>query len=172
MCMKEIDCLFVGPELPEKRSVVGCGIGDSDYRRAALSGRPRRRVAPSPCRLPHSCFQASAVRATDRSAGRLARFLVPVGAEKPRRAKRRRSLRHRFRFGRPVPSCSFRRLPAFVNRRLRHDGAPNLSKISARPPACSGTRSSLRTAGPVRYAQVLPERTTRFPPNGTANGRT
>ena len=34
--MKEVDCLLVGPELPEKRPVVG--RGDGDQRRAALSG--------------------------------------------------------------------------------------------------------------------------------------
>ena len=49
MCMREVDCLLVG--LPEKRPVVGRGVGDQ--RRAALSGhgRPWRRAAPSSFRF-------------------------------------------------------------------------------------------------------------------------
>ena len=86
--MKKVDRLFVGPELFEKRPVVGRGVGDSNQFGPHLAdvsdlfGELRRRLAGF--RPKTERFQTIAFRVleTDRPAGRPACFFVPVGAER------------------------------------------------------------------------------------------
>ena len=88
--MKKVDRLFVGPELFEKRPVVGRGVGDGNQFGPHLAdvsdlfGELRRRLAGF--RPKTERFQTIAFRVleTDRPAGRLAPacFFVPVGAER------------------------------------------------------------------------------------------
>ena len=91
-CMKKVDRLFVGPELFEKRPVVGRGVGDGNQFGPHLADvsdlfgelRLQRRLAGF--RPKTERFQTIAFRVleTDRPAGRLAPacFFVPVGAER------------------------------------------------------------------------------------------
>ena len=163
--MKEVDHLFVGPELPEKRPVVGCGIGDHLQVGACFPdmgdfiGKLRLQRCLASLRHPIQRFQASAVSAmeTDRPAGRLtpARFLVPVRAKRNHSSETAQETASSGTVSRMVfmAAPSFSRLPAFVNKRLRllDDGPPNLDFGPVRR---RGTGARCEPPDPVLQAQL------------------
>ena len=171
--VKEIDCLLVGPEFPEKRPVVGRGVGDSNQLQVGphfpdmgdLGGEQRFQRRLSGFRPKTQRFQASAVRVmeTDRPAGRPARFPVPVGAKR-NPVKRDGAPLRQFppRGPWPPPSPSSACLPSSTDAQL-DDGVmpPNLSKISAPSFGVQWHRSVRALCAPVRQAQAFVDRRER-----------
>ena len=125
----EVDRPFAGPELLEKRPVVGGGVGDSDQRQVGphfpdvgdLGSELRRRLASF--RHPRKSIQAIAVRVltVPQDASRQHASLSPSGGTMTPSSETVQQAASSGTVSRMsvTLSFSFQRLPAFVNRRLR-----------------------------------------------------
>ena len=146
--MKEVACLF--PELSEKRPVVGRGVSNDLQVGQHSRGRLRRRAAPSASSgrapAPYSTFSGEC------SYGNCPSRWTPGTLPRPRRSgtePRETAQDPPAPFPPRAAASSIQRLPALVNKRLRHDGfmPPNLRPC---PQACSSAGEGCRPPGPVR----------------------
>ena len=160
--MKKVDRLFVGPELFEKRPVVGRGVGDGNQFGPHLADvsdlfgelRLQRRLAGF--RPKTERFQTIAFRVpeTDRPAGRPACFFVPVGAERnPVERDRTGNGFAGFRLAGPWPPALFpsRDCPSFPTSASGGSTTgsclPALRRVWPLPAACNGSGPGERRPG-------------------------
>ena len=175
--MKKVDRLFVGPELFEKRPVVGRGVGDGNQFGPHLAdvsdlfGELRRRLAGF--RPKTERFQTIAFRVlkTDRPAGRPACFFVPVGAE--RNPVERDSTGNGFagfRLAGPWPSALFpsRDCPSYKRVARRRVHASQLSEEFGRFPRRAMVQDQ-ESGGRVREISVSHRRPARTSPCASGN---